>query len=224
LRNFPKKTLRGGRRLRTARILDTHALYWYIEGDPQLSATAQTLEQDASNEVLISPASYWEMAIKISMGKWQLNRPYEEFIDIALNQYGFRVLPILPSHTARLIGLPFHHKDPSTACWRPRHWSKAFQSSPTMPPWTLTASIGSGENRNPVRGHAFDEKGTQPEFHLTSRVAFRSELVKESAERCGGERIRSPEARRTSEYACPHGFLHKLSAKERAQQAFCGPN
>jgi PIN domain nuclease of toxin-antitoxin system len=29
-----------------------------------------------------------------------------------LIQYGFRVLPILPTHTARLIGLPFHHNDP----------------------------------------------------------------------------------------------------------------
>ncbi len=62
--------------------------------------------QDASNEILISPASYWEIAIKISIGKWQLNRPHEQFIDIALNQYGFRVLPILPAHTAQLIGLP----------------------------------------------------------------------------------------------------------------------
>ena len=46
------------------------------------------------------------------MGKWQLNRPYEDFIDIALKQNGFLVLPVLPTHTARLIGLPFHHKDP----------------------------------------------------------------------------------------------------------------
>ena len=60
----------------------------------------------------MSPASYWEIAIKISIGKWQLNRTYEEFIDIGVNQYGFHVLPILPAHTARLIGLPFHHKDP----------------------------------------------------------------------------------------------------------------
>lgn len=79
---------------------------------PQLSATAGTLIQDASNEVLISPASYWEIAIKIGIGKWKLNRTYEEFIEIGLNQYGFRVLPILPTHTARLIGLPFHHRDP----------------------------------------------------------------------------------------------------------------
>ncbi len=95
-------------------LLDTHSMYWYIEDDPQLSGRARTLIQDASNEILVSPASYWEITIKISIGKWRLNRPYEEFIDIGLNQYGFQVLPILPTHTARLIGLPFPqgHRDP----------------------------------------------------------------------------------------------------------------
>jgi PIN domain nuclease of toxin-antitoxin system len=77
-----------------------------------LSSTAQTLIQDPANQVLISPASYWEIAIKVSVGKWILNRPYEDFIDLGLKQYGFQVLPILPTHTARLIGLPYHHKDP----------------------------------------------------------------------------------------------------------------
>ncbi len=93
-------------------LLDTHAMYWYVEGDPQLSAVVQMLIQDASNEILISPASYWEIAIKISIGKWKLRRSYEDFIDIGLNNYGFQVLPILPVHTARLVGLPFHHRDP----------------------------------------------------------------------------------------------------------------
>ena len=95
-------------------LLDTQAVYWYIENDPQLSGAARALIQDASNEILISPASYWEIAIKVSIGKWRLNRPYEEFIDIGLNRYGFQILPILPMHTARLVGLPFPpgHKDP----------------------------------------------------------------------------------------------------------------
>ncbi len=44
-------------------LLDTHSMYWYIEGDAQLSANARTHIQDASNEILISPASYWEIAI-----------------------------------------------------------------------------------------------------------------------------------------------------------------
>ncbi len=95
-------------------LLDTHAMYWYLENDPQLSGVALTLIQDATNEILISPASYWEIAIKISLGKWRLNRPYEEFIDIGLTQYGFHILPILPAHTSRLVGLPYPpgHKDP----------------------------------------------------------------------------------------------------------------
>jgi PIN domain nuclease of toxin-antitoxin system len=95
-------------------LLDTHAMYWYVEDDPQLSGPARTLIQDASNEILISPASYWEIAIKISIRKWRMNRPYEEFMNIGLNQYGFQILPILPKHTARLIGLQFPqgHKDP----------------------------------------------------------------------------------------------------------------
>lgn len=67
-------------------LLDTHAMYWYIEGDSQLSAMAHALIQDKANEVLISPASYWEIAIKISIGKWQLKR-YDD-IEILLLTLG----------------------------------------------------------------------------------------------------------------------------------------
>jgi PIN domain nuclease of toxin-antitoxin system len=74
-------------------------MYWYVEGASKLSATARTLIQDATNEVLISPASFWEVAIKISLGKWTLNGPYEDFIDLCFNQYQFQILPIIPTHT-----------------------------------------------------------------------------------------------------------------------------
>src|SRR5579863_1670377 len=89
-------------------------MYWYAAGDPQLSTNARALIQDASNEVLISPASYWEIAIKISIGKWVLHQPYEDFMNACLNVYGFRVLPIEPQHTAKVATLPFPpgHKDP----------------------------------------------------------------------------------------------------------------
>jgi PIN domain nuclease of toxin-antitoxin system len=93
-------------------LLDTHTLYWYIEGAPQIKATTQKLIQDVSNEILLSPVSYWEIAIKASLGKWKLNRSYLDFIDLALNQYGFEVLAILPTHTAAVVELPFHHRDP----------------------------------------------------------------------------------------------------------------
>ncbi len=93
-------------------LLDTHTLLWYTLADPKLSRAAQALILDAANEILISPASYWEIAIKVSIGKLTLHRPYEDFMDLCLKTYGFKILPVEPRHTAALIGLPFHHKDP----------------------------------------------------------------------------------------------------------------
>ena len=95
-------------------LLDTHTLLWYAQNDPQLSSMAQSLIQDMGNEVFVSPASYWEVAIKISIGKYSLNTPYETFMEQAIDGNLFRVLPILVTHTSVLTTLPFpkNHKDP----------------------------------------------------------------------------------------------------------------
>jgi PIN domain nuclease of toxin-antitoxin system len=50
-------------------LLDTHAFLWFILDDPQLRASANALIEDPANDILISPASYWEIAIKIGIGK-----------------------------------------------------------------------------------------------------------------------------------------------------------
>ena len=55
-------------------LLDTHTIYWYTTGDPKLSIHAQTAIQDATNDIFISPASLWEIAVKVSNGKWQMNQ------------------------------------------------------------------------------------------------------------------------------------------------------
>jgi PIN domain nuclease of toxin-antitoxin system len=95
-------------------LLDTHTLLWYVAGDPQLSKVAESLIIDPANEVFMSPASYWEIAIKVSIGKLTLHRPYTDFVDLCVNRYGFVILPVEPVHTARVAVLPFppNHKDP----------------------------------------------------------------------------------------------------------------
>jgi len=93
-------------------LLDSQALLWYALDDRKLSPLAKPLILDPANEILISPASYWEIAIKISIGKLSLHQPYEDFISVCLNQYRFAILPIQPQHTAVLSRLPFHHRDP----------------------------------------------------------------------------------------------------------------
>ena len=83
--------------------------------DPQTSVSSSARWiLDPQNDVLMSPASYWEIAIKVSIGKLKLHQPYDDFIDACLQKYKFRILPIEPAHTARLLSLPFppNHKDP----------------------------------------------------------------------------------------------------------------
>jgi PIN domain nuclease of toxin-antitoxin system len=93
-------------------MLDTHAVLWFYLGDPQLSATASAAIMDPTHEKWVSPASYWEVAIKISTGKYVLAQPYEDFWRGAIDANGFLILPILARHTALLTTLPYHHRDP----------------------------------------------------------------------------------------------------------------
>lgn len=93
-------------------LLDTHALIWFYVNDPQLSAAARLLIEDGVNTKYVSPASYWELAIKVGLGKYTLTESYEDFIQHAIFDNGFLILPIEPRHTAALVTLPPHHKDP----------------------------------------------------------------------------------------------------------------
>lgn len=93
-------------------LLDTHAWLWFVLGDSQISGRARKLIEDRDNEKLISPASYWELAIKISVGKYKLHQPYDAFVQGSIAANGFLILPIEPRHTAVLTTLPFHHRDP----------------------------------------------------------------------------------------------------------------
>ena len=93
-------------------LLDTHAFLWFILDDRKLSKVAKNLISNPENAVEISPASYWEIAIKISIGKYSLPEPYAEFMERELAANDFGILSIAPRHTAVLTDLPFHHRDP----------------------------------------------------------------------------------------------------------------
>lgn len=93
-------------------LLDTHAWLWYHLGDAQLSTVARLLIEEVNNEKFVSTASYWELAIKVGVGKFALGEPYEDFIQHAIFDNGFFILPIEPQHTAVLVSLPLHHKAP----------------------------------------------------------------------------------------------------------------
>lgn len=92
-------------------LLDTHAFLWFLLDDERLSVPARTaIEQ--TETLFLSSASHWEIAIKIALGKFALPEPFAEFMARELAGNDMTILPIEIGHTAQLITLPFHHRDP----------------------------------------------------------------------------------------------------------------
>jgi PIN domain nuclease of toxin-antitoxin system len=93
-------------------LLDTHAFLWFVLNDPALSPTARDLIADPDNDLYLSPASHWEIAIKVSIGKYRIPGSFESWMtqQLQINEIG--ILPITIAHTAAVTNLPFHHKDP----------------------------------------------------------------------------------------------------------------
>jgi PIN domain nuclease of toxin-antitoxin system len=92
-------------------IVDTHILIWFLEGSPTLSKSRRQFIAAAENEIFVSIASLWEMAIKISIGKLILAKPLSEVIN-QIAAENMEILPISTEHILRVSSLPFHHRDP----------------------------------------------------------------------------------------------------------------
>ena len=93
-------------------LLDTHAFLWFILDDPRLSAVARALMADPTNELLLSPATYWEIAIKVSLGKYTIPGDFAAFMDEQIRENRLTILPIAVSDVAVVASMPFHHRDP----------------------------------------------------------------------------------------------------------------
>jgi len=93
-------------------LLDTHALLWSLTDDPRLGGLARAFIDDRRNGVLVSVASLWEMAIKISIGKLEVDDTFERAILDPLARNNVDTLPIEPRHLVELLALPHHHRDP----------------------------------------------------------------------------------------------------------------
>lgn len=65
-------------------LLDTHSWLWFHLGDPQLTQTTKDHILDPANVKFVSPASYWEISLKIASGKYVLAKPYKQFLQEAI--------------------------------------------------------------------------------------------------------------------------------------------
>jgi PIN domain nuclease of toxin-antitoxin system len=92
-------------------LLDTHVALWALVDSPRLSARARALIEAHANEVWVSAASVWEIAIKHGLGRGHMPLSGEQAL-VYFRQAGYRLLSIAPEHAASVQTLPPIHADP----------------------------------------------------------------------------------------------------------------
>ena len=93
-------------------LLDTHAFLWSITGDDRLSKTAEKTFLNPDNNLYFSAASFWEICIKLSLGKLSLKRGWFKTIQEEMRINAVQWLPVEMQHCVELTKLSFHHRDP----------------------------------------------------------------------------------------------------------------
>ena len=90
-------------------LLDTHILLWWAGSDRRLSKDMRATIASADNEIAVSAATFWELAIK-----QQLRRIEIDLQDLqgAVEADGFIEIPVEIAHTLQLRALPDLHRDP----------------------------------------------------------------------------------------------------------------
>lgn len=89
-------------------LLDTHVLLWWLADAPQLGMAAREAIADPRNQVFVSAATTWEIAIKTQLGKLQAPADIESITE----SEGFSLLPITLFHGQQAGHLPPLHRDP----------------------------------------------------------------------------------------------------------------
>jgi len=92
-------------------LVDTHAVIWFITEDTKLPKEIRQVIESMDNTCFVSLATYWELAIKNSLGRLDLGKPLVELFSI-IEDSGFELLPIDINHVLTSATLPFHHHDP----------------------------------------------------------------------------------------------------------------
>src|SRR5215213_6342652 len=93
-------------------LLDTHAFIWAVTGDPRLPASTLAILADPANDRFVSSISVYEMAIKVRIGKLQLKRPLDDFVNTGMRRSQLTELPVRTRHALAAMNLPDIHRDP----------------------------------------------------------------------------------------------------------------
>lgn len=92
-------------------LLDTHVVIWWLEESDRLSRRAVSILANKKNMLLVSPASAWELSIKVNLGKIIATDILTD-LENELSKGEFAELAIDVRQAIRAGSLPQHHRDP----------------------------------------------------------------------------------------------------------------
>jgi PIN domain nuclease of toxin-antitoxin system len=87
-------------------------LIWYVDQDHLLSVATHEAMSDPANDLLISAATVWKIAIKVGLEKLKLSLPYRQWVSQAIADLSLALLPITVEYADVQAMLPWHHRDP----------------------------------------------------------------------------------------------------------------
>jgi PIN domain nuclease of toxin-antitoxin system len=93
-------------------LIDTHVLLWWLFADKRLSRRAEGLLRDPHNQITVSSATAWEIAIKYRSGRLDSAKPLVESYGAWLVRAGFSELRISSAHAIRAGAWEVQHRDP----------------------------------------------------------------------------------------------------------------
>jgi PIN domain nuclease of toxin-antitoxin system len=94
-------------------IDDTHSFLWSIFESNRLSEPVRSILSNSENNIYVSSATFWEISLKFSLGKLELENYTPEKLPALAKKMGFITLAIEPEEAASFYCLPkTAHKDP----------------------------------------------------------------------------------------------------------------
>jgi PIN domain nuclease of toxin-antitoxin system len=96
----------------TRLLLDSHALFWFVDGDSRLSVGACEAIQDPANAVYVSAVTAWEIANKFRLGKWPGAQALANDLVGIMSDLSFEPLPLSLAHARHAGVLHNQHRDP----------------------------------------------------------------------------------------------------------------
>ena len=93
-------------------LLDTSVWLWSLTTWERINEEARGVLSSGRNELYLSAASSWEIAIKTALGRLQLPEPAASYIPKRMATEGIRPLAITHTHALAVSDLPLHHGDP----------------------------------------------------------------------------------------------------------------